>query len=351
MTGTASKSVGDRWSEWLLHGREGGDQTIRQRFLAEVLLPVRDQVLDRARIENGDVVLDVGAGDGLIAFGALDRVGVNGQVILCDVSADLLRHCRSLAVKLKLADRCSFVECRAESLTSVADMSVDVVTTRSVLIYVDNKRKAFEEFYRVLRPCGRISIWEPINRLTYPEPSNEWFGYDVSAVSELAERIKKTHLSLTGALDSMMGFDERDLFALAEQVGFVELHLELKRRAARRPTPRSWDSFRRSSPNPLSPTVGQVIDKALSTEEVERFTAHMRPLVEEGRQIERLAFAHLWAERPGTGLGSENHALAHFRTVEKCRGGPQSSRTFGSRYGKSTELVWAVVSVTLTTSS
>ncbi|TME39819.1 MAG: class I SAM-dependent methyltransferase, partial [Chloroflexi bacterium] len=234
MPDAAPSTVGDRWSQWLLRGREGGDQALRQRFLAEILLPVRDQVLDRGRIEKGEVVLDVGAGDGLIAFGALDRVGSTGRVIFSDVSPDLLQKCRSLATELNLNDRCSFVLCPADNLTGVADMSVDVVTTRSVLIYVDNKRKAFEEFYRVLRPHGRISIWEPINRLTYPEPANEWFGYDISPVRDLADKIKNTHLNLTGTLDAMMGFDERDLFTLAEEVGFVELHLELRRRAARR---------------------------------------------------------------------------------------------------------------------
>jgi SAM-dependent methyltransferase len=256
-------------------------------------------VLDRGRIQKGEIVLDVGAGDGLIAFGALDRVGSTGRVIFSDVSLDLLQKCRSLAAELNLTDRCSFVECSADNLTGVADMSVDVVTTRSVLIYVDNKRKAFEEFYRVLRPHGRISIWEPINGLTFPEPVNEWFGYDVAPVQDLAARIKSAHLNLSENLDAMIGFDERDLFELAEEVGFVELHLELRRRAAQRPTPRSWDSFCSSSPNPLSPTFGEVIEQALAPEEARCFTAHLRPLVEEGRQIERLAFAHLWAERPG----------------------------------------------------
>src|SRR5215470_11303822 len=173
MPEAATPPVGDRWSQWLSGGREGGDQALRQRFLAEILLPVRDQVLDRGRVEKGEVVLDVGAGDGLIAFGALDRVGPTGHVIFSDVSPDLLQHCRSLAVELNLANRCSFVECPAQNLTSIADTSVDVVTTRSVLIYVDNKHKAFEEFYRVLRPHGRISIYEPIIRLTYPDPPNE----------------------------------------------------------------------------------------------------------------------------------------------------------------------------------
>lgn len=299
MTEIASARAGDRWFQWLLHGREGGDQSLRQRFLAEVLLPVRDQVLDRGRVEKGEVVLDVGAGDGLIGFGALDRVGPTGHVIFSDVSPDLLQLCRSLAVELNLADRCSFVECPAENLTGIADTSVDAVTTRSVLIYVDNKHKALEEFHRVLRPHGRISIHEPINSLTYPEPANEWFGYEVSPVRDLAERVKNTHASLAGTLDTMLGFDERDLFSIAEQVGFVELHLELRRHAARRYTPRSWESFSTSSPNPLSPTFGEVIDKALSAEEARRFTAHLRPLVEEGQRIERVALAHLWAERPG----------------------------------------------------
>jgi arsenite methyltransferase len=295
----SGQPVGDHWSRWVLRGREGGDEALRQRFMTEVLLPVRDQVLDRGRVEIGDVVLDVGSGDGLIAFGALDRVGPTGHVIFSDVSTDLLQHCRSLATQLKLADRCSFVECPAESLTGVSDASVDVVTTRSVLIYVDNRSAAFDQFYRVLRPRGRISIWEPINRLTYPEPANEWFGYDVSPVRKLADRVKNTYSSLAATLDSMLSFDERDLFAQAEQVGFVELHLELRRRAARRFAPRSWTSFYASSPNPLSPTVGEVIARTLSIEEQRRFTAHLRPLVEKGAQVERHAIAHVWGERPG----------------------------------------------------
>jgi hypothetical protein len=143
-----------------------------------------------------------------------------------------------------------------------------------------------------------MSVWEPINRLMYPESATEWFGYDVSSVRDLSEKVKATHKSLSGTLDAMMGFDERDLFAIAEQVGFVELHLELRRRAVTHSLPRSWESFSSSSPNPLSPSIGEVIDKALTADDTKRFIAHLRPLVEEGRQIERVAIAQLWAERP-----------------------------------------------------
>ena len=60
----------------------------------------------------------------------------------------------------------------AEDLTGIADASVDVLTTRSVLIYVAEKQHALAAFARVLRPHGRISLFEPINRLMFPEPAD-----------------------------------------------------------------------------------------------------------------------------------------------------------------------------------
>jgi arsenite methyltransferase len=99
----------DRWHRWLLDVRFGGDAAARQQDLTAFLYPVRDTVLDRARLQPGDTLLDVGAGDGLIAFGALERLGPSGRVIFSDISADLVEHCRKAATAEELADRCRFV--------------------------------------------------------------------------------------------------------------------------------------------------------------------------------------------------------------------------------------------------
>jgi ubiquinone/menaquinone biosynthesis C-methylase UbiE len=54
------------------------------------------------------VLLDVGTGDGLIGFAALERVGPSGQVVFSDISADLLGECQRRAAAEGL-HRCRFV--------------------------------------------------------------------------------------------------------------------------------------------------------------------------------------------------------------------------------------------------
>ena len=91
----------------------------------------RDRVLGNAGVGDGDVLPDIGTGDGLIAFGALDLVGENGRVVFSDVSQDLLDHSRTLADEIGVLDRCEFVLAPTDDLSAIKDDSVDVVTTRS----------------------------------------------------------------------------------------------------------------------------------------------------------------------------------------------------------------------------
>ena len=86
-------------------------------------------------------------------------------MIFSDVSPDLLDLCRAAAAADGLPCSGAASSRPRRPLTGVADSSVDVVTTRSVLIYVKDKAAALREFYRVLKPGGRISLFEPVNRL------------------------------------------------------------------------------------------------------------------------------------------------------------------------------------------
>jgi len=245
------------------------------------------------------VVLDVGCGDGLIAFGALERVGGNGQVIFSDISADLISRCRTTAEQLSVVDHCRFLVAAATDLRDLVDASVDVITARSVLIYVDDKEAAFREFYRVLRPGGRIAIGEPINQFTYPEPPGIFLGYDLSPIAELADKLRAYFDRVERAkLSSMMDFNERDLLRLVEDAGFreIELNLRIEVRGTRR---ESWDRFVKTAGNPLSPTLKQAMAASLTPDETATLRAQLKPRVESGTGTERRAFAFLKARKAG----------------------------------------------------
>jgi ubiquinone/menaquinone biosynthesis C-methylase UbiE len=285
----------DQWHRWLLDVRHGGDAAFREQMLIRSLYPIRDRVLDRAQLRPADTLLDVGCGDGLIAFGALDRLGPAGRVIFSDVSQDLLDHCRDAVAAAWQLGRCEFVQATADRLTGIPDASVDVVTTRSVLIYVKDKAAAFGEFRRVLRPGGRISLFEPINVLMHGVDPDLFMGYDVSPVAPAADKLKAVYLTFQPDRDPMTDFDDRDLVRLAEQAGFavVDLELRVTVKTARSPVP--WDRFLRMSGNPLVPPLAEVLEQALTEEERGVFTAHLRPLVEAGTGKDRMAVAYLRA--------------------------------------------------------
>jgi SAM-dependent methyltransferase len=284
----------DKWAEWLAERRYGGDPETRQR-LRDELNPTRDRVLDLARLSEGETLLDVGCGEGLIAFGALERGA--GTVIFSDISIDLLDFCRQEATERGVLDRCRFLEAPADDLGPVEDGSIDVVTTRSVLIYVSNKRDAFREFARILRPGGRISLFEPINRFA-SRVKGTWAGYDLTPVAEIGEKIRAVYTAIQPPdSDPMLDFDERDLLRFAEEAGFFPVHLYLEAEIERVRS-RAWEVFLRSSGNPNIPTLEEAMEEVLTASERAAFVAHLRPLVEEGRGEWRMASVHLAASKP-----------------------------------------------------
>ena len=162
--------------------------------------------------------------------------------------------------------------------------------------------RTLQEVHRVLRPGGRLSIWEPINSFTYPEPVHLFHGYDVTPVRHLADKVKAVYERIQPTdSDPMLDFDERDLLVFSEETGFAEVQLDYETRIAPYDASgdeeegRDWVSFVRIPGNPKIPNIEEAMSEALTLEEAERFVAYLRPLVERGRGTERWAVARLWA--------------------------------------------------------
>jgi arsenite methyltransferase len=282
----------DIWHQWLLERRFGGDPA-RMKMLTDYLYPIRDKVLSHINLEKNETLLDVGSGDGLIAFGALEKFE-KCRVIFSDISQDLLSHSENLAQEMNVRGRCQFICASADDLSVLEDESVDAVTTRSVLIYVSAKQKAFQEFYRVLRPEGELSIFEPINRFAFPEPPDRYEGFDVTPVADIAQKLVALWQHYQPDDDPMVDFDERDLISYVEKAGFSEIHLELI--ADIRPMEKEdWSAYIHSAWNPKVPTLEEAMHEVLTPQEIETFSNHLRPLVEAGQGTHRLAVAYVWA--------------------------------------------------------
>jgi ubiquinone/menaquinone biosynthesis C-methylase UbiE len=290
----------DAWFQWIVQHRHGGDNEFRRALFTAFLVPVRDRLLNAAHIQEGDVVLDLGTGDGLIGFGALERAGPSGRAIFNDLSGDLLGLCRDYAAETGVRDRCRFVLGSVDDLGEIDDASVDVVTIRSVLIYVKDKLESLRECYRVLRPGGRLALLEPINRFIAAGYGRAFCGYDISSVDDIVAKLEALYDSIQDPVDDPMAdFDERDLLVFVTVAGFDEVHLELRADIEPRMDPQPWERFLASSANPRVPTIGEAISQTLTAEEAALVEQHLRPPVEHGIGKHRMATALIRAVKHG----------------------------------------------------
>jgi arsenite methyltransferase len=109
-----------------------------------------------ASLKEGEVVLDLGSGAGLDCFLAADKVGKRGRVIGVDMTAEMIEKARENARNGDYQN----VEFRLGEIENlpVADNSVDVVISNCVINLSPDKRRVFDEVYRVLRPGGRVMV-------------------------------------------------------------------------------------------------------------------------------------------------------------------------------------------------
>lgn len=281
----------DVWAQWLADWRAGGEG---QPGALEYLYLVRDGILQRAALTDNDVLLDIGGGDGLVGFGAFEQVPTC-HVVFGDISPTMFDRVRKLAEELGVLERSRFFPASADNLATLTNGFVDVVAGRSVLIYVADKQTAFNEFYRVLKPGGRLSLFEPVNRFAHPEPVHLFRGYDVTPVVEIATKLKAFYDDQQPLdTDPMLTFADRDLLVFAEQAGFEELHLELHMNITAPPPTETWATFLHIPENPKIPSLAAAMQELLSPAEGEQFMAHLQPLVENRQGIKRLALAYLW---------------------------------------------------------
>ena len=157
-----------------------------------------------ARIREGDTVVDLGSGAGNDCFVARAIAGPDGRVIGIDMTEAMIGKAKANATKLGFTN----VEFRLGEIEKIPMTSnrADVVLSNCVLNLVPDKRKAFAEMFRILKPGGHFSI------------------SDIVLEGELPEGIRKAGEMYAGCVSGAI--PKNDYLGLLNECGFSNIRIE-----------------------------------------------------------------------------------------------------------------------------
>jgi ubiquinone/menaquinone biosynthesis C-methylase UbiE len=124
----------------------GTRDVLRRRQLVQEALAARP----------GEHLLDMGCGPGFYVAELVEQVGPDGRVAGVDPSPAML------ALAARRVEGHDNVELREASATDLpfADATFDAAISVQVLEYVERVGPALQELHRVLRPGGRLVLWD-----------------------------------------------------------------------------------------------------------------------------------------------------------------------------------------------
>jgi arsenite methyltransferase len=145
-----------------------------------------------ARLNPGEVVLDLGSGGGIDVLLSARRVGPAGKAYGLDMTDEMLALANENKRKAG-AENVEFLKGEIENIP-LPDNSVDVIISNCVINLSSDKNRVLREAFRVLKPGGRFVVSDVVTRGVISEEIRKsillWVGCIAGALDETEYRDK-----------------------------------------------------------------------------------------------------------------------------------------------------------------
>src|SRR5712671_5498594 len=145
-----------------------------------------------AKLQAGEVVLDLGSGGGIDVLLSAKRVGPTGKAYGLDMTDEMLALARENQKKAGV-ENVEFLKDAIENVP-LPDNSVDVIISNCVINLSGDKDRVLREAFRVLKPGGRFAISDVVVRGEVPAAIRKsmelWVGCIAGALKEYEYRDK-----------------------------------------------------------------------------------------------------------------------------------------------------------------
>src|SRR5689334_8755655 len=157
-----------------------------------------------AKLNSGEVVLDLGSGGGIDVLLSARRVGPTGKAYGLDMTDEMLALARENQRKSGI-ENVEFLRGEIENIP-LPDCSVDVIISNCVINLSADKDRVLREAFRVLKPGGRFAV------------------SDVVVRGELPDDVRKSMLLWVGCIAGALR--DADYVAKLENAGFESIDIE-----------------------------------------------------------------------------------------------------------------------------